>query len=375
MSATPWIGASQVMRSRWGRRMASVSSGELRVLDPGLRKRLDHAAVEDGVGGLIDDRAHVQALEVDRVDRAGGHQAGDDLGRPLGGRVELEAQRRVALQALGHGVEGRRLAQAQRDDEAHRVRLAAERGVQRRARLAQREVERRRLVGPHAIEARGLALGRRGPQVEGLDVIAERPQRPFACEGQDRAGRLQDLVVGRVVGHVLADALLAGAVHADDRRDAREGRRDVAGQALQGIALDVQRQVGEALLEQAHGARTLCTARLTWREMRTCVERPANSNVPAGDGRQRGRGPTCRCSRPRPATSTRGPTTTTFRPPQPASVRRRPGLVVERDRGGGEDGEGSVLLASPRLGVPADRVGPLVERLWRLAVPSRQRTT
>ena len=32
-------------------------------------------------------------------------------------------------------------------------------------------------------------------------------------------------------------------------------------QALQRVALDVQRQVGEALLEQAHGARTLCTAR------------------------------------------------------------------------------------------------------------------
>ena len=26
MSATPWMGASQVMRSRWGRRIASVSS-------------------------------------------------------------------------------------------------------------------------------------------------------------------------------------------------------------------------------------------------------------------------------------------------------------------------------------------------------------
>src|SRR5437667_10805852 len=65
------------------------------------------------------------------------------------------------------------------------------------------------------------------------------------------------MVLG-VVGHVLADALLAAAAHADDGRDTREGRRHVAAQALQRVALDTQGQVGEALLEQAHGSRTLC---------------------------------------------------------------------------------------------------------------------
>jgi hypothetical protein len=57
-------------------------------------------------------------------------------------------------------------------------------------------------------------------------------------------------------------ALLAEAVHADDGRGAREGRRDVARQALQGVALDRQRQVGEALLEQAHGRGLYAAARL-----------------------------------------------------------------------------------------------------------------
>ena len=45
--------------------------GERGILDPGVRERLGDAPVEHRVGRLVDDRAGVAALEVDRVDRAG----------------------------------------------------------------------------------------------------------------------------------------------------------------------------------------------------------------------------------------------------------------------------------------------------------------
>jgi len=53
--------------------------GELGVLDPGIGKRLDDTPVQHRVGGLVNDRVHVEALEVDRVDRAGLHELRDEL--------------------------------------------------------------------------------------------------------------------------------------------------------------------------------------------------------------------------------------------------------------------------------------------------------
>jgi hypothetical protein len=57
---------------------------------------------------LVDDRPVVEGLEVDRVDRAGRDQRRDQLGRPRARGVELEAQRRVALEArvIGSSVGG-----------------------------------------------------------------------------------------------------------------------------------------------------------------------------------------------------------------------------------------------------------------------------
>ena len=172
--------------------------GQLRVLDPGVGEGLDDAAVEDGVGGLVDDRADVEALEVDRVDRAGGHEPGDELGRPLGGRVELEAQRRVALQALA----SRGRASAARPGAARRRSApGAARGRARRAATCPPGAGRGRARSTHrptrGTGARPRAAGGAGHRSSASTWSQNEPERPVAGERQDGPGRLQDLVVGR----------------------------------------------------------------------------------------------------------------------------------------------------------------------------------
>jgi hypothetical protein len=49
----------------------------VRVLEPGVREPVDHATVERRVGGLVHDRARVEALEVQRVHGARGRELGD----------------------------------------------------------------------------------------------------------------------------------------------------------------------------------------------------------------------------------------------------------------------------------------------------------
>ena len=55
-------------------------------------KRLDHAPVEVGVRRVVDDRAAVLALEVDRVDAAERLELGEDRVGPVRAGVELEAE-------------------------------------------------------------------------------------------------------------------------------------------------------------------------------------------------------------------------------------------------------------------------------------------
>src|SRR5207247_6402175 len=68
--------------------------GHPRVLDPGVRERVEHPPVERRVRRLVGGRALVLTLEVDRVDRAGGREVGDELGGPVARRAELEAEGR-----------------------------------------------------------------------------------------------------------------------------------------------------------------------------------------------------------------------------------------------------------------------------------------
>ena len=72
MSAIEWIGASQVIRS-WSSASTAAVSG---VTTSGSSSQASGNAsttrlVEHRVGRLVDDRAAVERLEVDRVDRAG----------------------------------------------------------------------------------------------------------------------------------------------------------------------------------------------------------------------------------------------------------------------------------------------------------------
>jgi hypothetical protein len=59
-------------------------------------------------------------------------------------------------------------------------------------------------------------------------------------------------VVERVVGDVLADPVLAAALEPDRRREAREVGRCLELLTLELVALDLERQIGDAL-ERAQG--------------------------------------------------------------------------------------------------------------------------
>src|SRR5439155_3849677 len=63
-----------------------------------------------------------------------------------------------------------------------------------------------------------------------------------------------------VVGHVLADALLAAAAHVDHGGQAGEVRRHVGLEPLQRVAVDLHRQLSESL-EKGHELQRLQAAR------------------------------------------------------------------------------------------------------------------
>ena len=114
------------------------------------------------------------------------------------------------------------------------------------------------------------------------DQQARGPVLPLAGQLQDRPRGLEGVLVDGVVGDVLADALLARPVEVDERRDAGEGRRDVALQALERVALDAQGQVGEALLEEAHDCSSLATSssrRSSSRPLPTASSSPAQNST------------------------------------------------------------------------------------------------
>src|SRR6185312_11003232 len=129
-------------------------------------------------------RARVVALEVDGLHRTRLHQLGDQRLAPGASGVELEAQSRVGVQAPADRVHAGWLAQAQRNHEANRLRRPSERFVQRCARLAQRKVERRRLVCPYPIAPRNLALGLLWEQVELRHALAKRAYGPAPTQWQ-----------------------------------------------------------------------------------------------------------------------------------------------------------------------------------------------
>src|SRR4029079_16530500 len=101
--------------------------------------------------------------------------------------------------------------------------------------LAQGEVERRTLVGPAP------------PRFLDLERVRVRRERPRAGKRQDRACLLLAVVVLRVPGHVLAEPFLPSRWEVHERRHPRESARDRLLQPLEGVTLDLERKICEAL--------------------------------------------------------------------------------------------------------------------------------
>ena len=242
------MGASQVTRSRCGSRIRSVSCVQIRILDPRVRERLGDEAVEERVAGLVDGRALVGALQVDRVDGTRLRERLDQLRVPLARRVELEAQLRVALEQARDRVERRRVLDPQGDDEVDGLRLAPHGLSQRRARLAQGEVERRALVRPAAVVEEGVHPRPGREERHAVEELREAVERVASGEREGRALGLQRLLILAGVGDVLADSFVAAAAQVDHRRAAHELRRCLDFQALQLVGLDLQREVADEVV-------------------------------------------------------------------------------------------------------------------------------
>ena len=184
MSATEWItripGDAGVLRLEDGERLGR----ERRILEPGVGEARDDPLVESGVGHGVDARAVVLALEVDRVDGARRCELRDQLVRPVGCRVELEAEARIVAEPGVEAFGRRRLAESHRDDERQRLGLPADGGTERQARLAQREVERSALVRPAPVVEVRVLVGLVIEELERLEVLRERVERPRLRRGR-----------------------------------------------------------------------------------------------------------------------------------------------------------------------------------------------
>ena len=223
--------------------------GDLRqlvgVLEQRVRERGDHAVVHRHERVLVLDRHPVAALEVDDLDRLGGHELRDQLVGPARMGVELEPEARVRLEPPADRVERRRIAEPERVDEPQRAALAPEQLVQRPPGLVEREIQGGRLEGPVAPAAGHVPLRRDRPLVDAGELVAERAERPLPGQGEggpELVQRVRFILEGR---HVLAEALRAAAVQADQGGDAREVVRERRGLALERVRLDRQRQRGE----------------------------------------------------------------------------------------------------------------------------------
>ena len=224
----------------------------VRILQVGVRERREHAVVQRAQRLRVLHLEPVLAFEVDRVDRAGRRDLVDECGRPGRLRVELEAHARRAGEPPAHVLDRGRLAEAQRVDEAHRPRLEAEHVVQGMARLAQREVQRRRLERPVAKAPRRLPLRRLGPQIERREVIAEAGQRPLARERQRRLRLVQRAAVLDVDRDVLPEPVGAGADQPHVRRHALELVGEDGVQPVVLARLDDERQLRQLRPERFH---------------------------------------------------------------------------------------------------------------------------
>ena len=90
-------------------------------------------------------------------------------------------------------------------------------------------------------------LGRLGlEERQSRQVLREGVERPEACERQVGPACLEAVVLLAVIGDVLADALLAASSQAHDRRLAEEVFARLELERIEGVALDLEREVRTA---------------------------------------------------------------------------------------------------------------------------------
>ena len=167
-------------------------------------------------------------------------------------RVQLEAQPRVLRQPRVQPVEARRVADPDRRHEVDRARCAADGGLQRQAVLAQREIERRALERPAAVEAGALADRRDREQVGQAEQRRQLVERAGAVQPAQLAAAAQQLdLVDLVPRDVLALAGVGPAAETHDELDLREPARRVAHERLQLTPVDDDRQPGDARVRRA----------------------------------------------------------------------------------------------------------------------------
>ena len=246
---------------------------DVRILEVGLGERFGDGSIELRVGLDVDRRAAIVALQVQDVHAGELADLGDQVRIPVVLRVELEPQLGMLGQALLKrlGVRGAGVVaeapQARGADEAHGARLAPDSFEERDSVLAQRQVERRALVGPAAVVARGVAdRGRVGEEVEPAEELAELPESGWAAQVVDGPRVPVGDVVEHVVDDVLSEALLAVPSETDHGR----GPREVTVGAvvlLELVGLHLDRELGEFLVG-AH-----CVVRLSTRSINLSLSR------------------------------------------------------------------------------------------------------
>ena len=240
-SAQEWIGASHDRRSAAARASAAVPPSVAASSIIGLRKRGQGRLVDQRIGRVLDQRAAVVGLEVEDAHAAGGGEGGDQRRVPVGGGVELELE-------LGIERKPRHDGGARRDHEAHRPVGPAERLAERQAGLSQGKVERRALEGPAPVLATGGA--RRLAREQRLP--GQPAQEPVQGAGPAQAELCRvAVVVGRVVGHVLAAPRLAPAVQDDLGGHPREAARHGALVARDLVAVDRQIELCQTFIVEA----------------------------------------------------------------------------------------------------------------------------
>src|SRR5437588_12810678 len=96
---------------------------------------------------------------------------------------------------------------------------------------------------PPSIEARDVALGRSGEQVERVDQLAELPEGVMAFEVVDRARLLKSELVDAVVDDVLPQPLEAISLQVDDRRQPLEPTPHLHPEPVERVAVNLEAEV------------------------------------------------------------------------------------------------------------------------------------